>query len=171
MAVMDIERNELSALASHRSGSPARGGFSDFLGIGAGKKKAAANEAEAKKKLVVIPEKATCEWLEAKLADVQSEIQAINAKISAGEKQKWYSSAIAAFEENANQIRKKMNTMACEAKKEAAAAAAEQAGTVAALKEATAGVTVQKSNTLKYLGFGLGGLLLVAGVFVAMKRK
>lgn len=168
-----IENNELASLRNHNSNACfSDDAYENFLGIGSTTTdKAASIKKIVQSKLPAIPKTATCEWLSVQLDNVQAEMNATRGKVAGGENAKLYAPALSILEDKIAEIKKKQNALSCQAKKDALETKTANEETIATLKQATASATTSKSNTIKYISYGLGGLIVITGIIVLMRKK
>jgi len=143
------------------------------VGIGKGKRRALKEGESVSKKYPALSPKSKCQDVMDRLFELQTEMDAIRGKITAGEKSKWYKNALGVLEQRTADAKVLYNKLRCVEQRLEKEAASEKAEVIDVLTQSTdvsaKGGTGSGIN--KYVIYGIGGLLVLGGIFILLKDK
>lgn len=147
--------------------------YQEFLGIGAGKKRARKEGRTVEEKFPELSPKATCEQVEKRLVELQLEMDAQRGKITAGDKSKWYRQSLGKLEEMMARTKLLYSNLKCQKTKEQEELQKSQSDILGTLATTTQGAAATPSKgmskTTKYAVYGIAGLFVVGALFIFLK--
>jgi hypothetical protein len=143
------------------------------LGVGKGRRRALKEGESVSKKYPALSPKSNCQDVMDRLFELQTEMDAIRGKITAGEKSKWYKNALGVLEQRMADAKVLYNKLRCVEQQLEKEAASEKAEVIDVLTQSTDVSTRAGSGKgiNKYVIFGIGGLLVLGGIFILLKDK
>ena len=120
--------------------------YQEFLGIGAGKKRARREGRTVEEKFPELSSKATCEQVEKRLVELQLEMDLQRGKITAGDKSKWYRQSLGKLEEIMAKTKLLYTTLKCQKTQEQEELQKSQSDILGTLAATTQGAAASPSK-------------------------
>lgn len=171
-----LEDSEFFPLSRVKSNFTDDVNYRDFLGIGRGRKRARGEGAKVDEMFPDLSDKNSCQEIENRILEIQSEMDIQRGKITAGDKSKWFRISLGRLESKLASAKALFNKKKCQEIADEQELKRQQGEIISTLTETSTATTSnreKKSGTIaginKYLVYGLGGVFVLGALFIILK--